>query len=162
MKLLNTLVIGLMVCLSAQAQSLQPGLLSASGGSGTAGTGSLQWSVGELVVQTFSGGGQQLTQGFHQNGMALTPVFEVGQWSVSIDVFPNPSTEQITIQRKGKDLPEQRFALFNLLGQSQLSGWLRDELTTIYLNTLPAQIYFLQIFGDAGQQLAVFKIQKIN
>lgn len=162
MKILNTLVIGLMLCFSAQAQTLQPGLLSASGGSGASPSGSLSWSVGELAVSTFSSEGQQLTQGFYQNDMALTPVFEVGRHSISMEVFPNPSTQQIFIERRGKELPEQRFILFNFLGQSQLSGNLTGEVTSIDLNTLPAQTYFLQIFGHAGRQLAVFKIQKIN
>jgi hypothetical protein len=162
MKFLNTLVLGLALCLGVQAQTLQPGLLSASGGSGTTSSGSLDWSVGELVVQTFSAGNQQLTQGFHQNGMTLTPVYEVGGQWISIEVFPNPAAQQLSIQRQGEHLGEQKFVLRNLFGDIQLQGILTSEVTTIELYTLAAQTYFLQIFGQASRQLTVFKIQKID
>lgn len=162
MKLLNTLLLGLLVGFSLQAQSLQPGLLSTAGGFVTTSSGSLQWTLGEIAVQTLSSGDQQLTQGLQQNGMMLTPVFETEQSSLSIEVFPNPSIQQVQIQRKGVFLPEQHFTLINMLGQIELSGMLRDELTAIDLNTLAAQIYYLRIFSPAGRQLAVFKIQKID
>ncbi len=162
MKLLNTLLLGLLAGFSLQAQSLQPGLLSTAGGFVTTSSGSLQWTLGEIAVQTLSSGDQQLTQGLQQNGMMLTPVFETGQSALYIEVFPNPTVQQILVQRKAEYLPEQSFTLQNMLGQTQLSGTLRDELTAIELNTLAAQIYILRIFSPAGRQLAVFKIQKID
>lgn len=162
MKLLNTLVIVLFVCLSVQAQTLQPGLLSSAGGSGTSPNANLQWSVGEIIVQTFSKGSQQLTQGFHQNSMLITPVFETEHTSIRIEAFPNPSTEQLKLRIEGEIIPDMSYSLLNIYGQAKLGGRISNNLTLIELNTLPAQTYCLSILSNTGQQLAVFKIQKID
>ncbi|MCB0794117.1 MAG: hemagglutinin protein [Flavobacteriales bacterium] len=48
------------------AQSLSPTVIASTGGSGTVGGVSVDWTVGEVAVTTLDNGTNRLTQGFHQ------------------------------------------------------------------------------------------------
>jgi len=47
-------------------QSLTPQVIASSGGYFTNGSGSLSWTIGETITETFTAGSSQLTQGFQQ------------------------------------------------------------------------------------------------
>lgn len=51
------------------AQSLSPQVIASSGGFFSNGSGSLSWTLGETMTETFTGGSNQLTQGFQQPEM---------------------------------------------------------------------------------------------
>lgn len=50
----------------AMAQSISPSVIASSGGSGTVGGVTVDWTVGEVAVTTLDNGTNILTQGFHQ------------------------------------------------------------------------------------------------
>jgi hypothetical protein len=58
--------IGLLAIDGLCAQTISPSVIGASGGSGTVGTVSLDWTVGEVATTKLAGGSNYLTQGFHQ------------------------------------------------------------------------------------------------
>ncbi len=162
MKQLSTLAVLFFFGLTLPAQNLQPGLIAASGGSGSSESGSLSWSVGELAVVTFSAAEAQLTQGFHQNGLQLTPVVEIDDRSVQIDVFPNPTSQALQVKVAEK-LPALHYQVLNLFGEPVRAGQLEGGmLSVIDLKHLPAQTYILKLFSAFRKEAAVFKIQKID
>lgn len=162
MKLLSSLVMLCFICYSLSAQSLQSGLVSTAGGFSTSPSSSLSWTIGELVIQTYSSGQQQLTQGFHQNRMTLTPVFEIDSQPVELDVFPNPSSQIITLRSSKTNGIPLRYELLNIYGQLLRQGRLQGNNTTINLSPLNPQLYLLNVIGTYGKKVAVFKIQKID
>ncbi len=161
MERLFALVIVLLSSLNVHSQDLQPGLIAASGGSGISEAGSLSWSVGELAVLTFSSPNAQLSQGFHQNGLQITPVIEMDGQSIQMDVFPNPTTQVLQIRTTGASAP-LRYQIFSLLGRPIQAGQHEGTTSLIDLEHLPAQTYILKLFGAFGKEVAVFKIQKID
>ena len=56
----------LLITCACNAQSLEPQVIAACGGSGGAGGVQLAWTVGEVMTETYSSGTSRLTQGFHQ------------------------------------------------------------------------------------------------
>ncbi len=66
MKKLSIISILWMICFSSFAQILSPQVIAASGSYNAGASGSLSWTLGETMVETYSGGGYMLTQGFQQ------------------------------------------------------------------------------------------------
>lgn len=162
MKLLISAALLCSICYSLHAQVLQAGLISTSGGFSTSSNGSLSWTLGELAIQTFKSGDQQLTQGFHQNRMLLTPVFEVDFQAIELDVFPNPSSQIITLRTSETSGLQLSYELLNVYGQQLRHGSLEANNTTIDLSQLSPQLYLLNVISSYGKKVAVFKIQKID
>jgi len=162
MKYLLTALITFGVFISLDAQNNYLGLLSPAGAYATSSEGSLSWSVGELAVHTYSAGNQALTQGFQQNSMKLTPVFEVEGRNIQLDVFPNPAIQTLTLKSGEGPADNLSYELINLYGQLMLRGQATGLNTSINLTPLPAQTYILNVFSAHGKKVAVFKIQKID
>ena len=57
----------------------------------------MDWSVGELVTETFVSAPIVLTQGFHQGRFEISAYLENPEFPVQITVFPNPVLEHLTI-----------------------------------------------------------------
>lgn len=56
------------------AQSLSPQVIASSGGYYSNGSGSLSWTLGETMTETFTSGSPQLTQGFQQPDAVLVNI----------------------------------------------------------------------------------------
>jgi len=79
------------------AQSLSPEVIGSAGDYFTAAGGSIAFTVGEPMTETFSSSGNILTQGFHQPWPVVTGVTTVtGQMNVT--VYPNPASQMLTIE----------------------------------------------------------------
>ena len=57
-----------LVTVCTLGQTVGPQVIGSAGGSGTTGSVSLEWTVGEIAVSRISNGTNTLTQGFHQGG----------------------------------------------------------------------------------------------
>ena len=77
-------------------QSLSPVLVSAAGDSFETADQQLDFSLGEIAINSYESSENRLTQGFHQ-----PIILSVGLWEASpkssIRLFPNPSSRHITI-----------------------------------------------------------------
>jgi hypothetical protein len=69
-------------------------------------------------------------------------------------VFPNPFSEQLTIQRTN-ETANASYVLSDQSGRTVSSGMLPAAVSNIALGALPAGSYFLCIEGQAGQRMVV-------
>jgi hypothetical protein len=161
--------------LYAQAPILSPTVIASTGGFSTNGGNSLSYTVGEMtMVQTFTGGGNILTQGFQQpndtgtiNGLLSVTQDEFG----SFVVYPNPAVDNFYY---GFQLPEAgkvNIVLYNELGQKTA-----DILTTNYesgkqvnqtnVSGVAAGIYFVSMIftsnTDGKTHVTTKKLQILN
>lgn len=83
--------------LSAFGQSLERSVIANTGGSGSGAGISVDYTIGETLVQTFTGGSNILTQGFHQPASGNVSVENVTD-VISYNVFPNPFTDAIQFE----------------------------------------------------------------
>lgn len=70
--------------------------------------------------------------------------------ALGITVYPNPSTNLITIENKNEN-NNSPFVILNALGQKSLSGKLTSEITTVDITHLQPGFYLLQV-GETKEQ----------
>jgi len=110
---------------------LTPTVISSTGGFASNANGSLSYTVGEMtMVQTFSAGGNILTQGFQQPNENVTGLIDLTQDEFgSFVVYPNPAVDNLSF---GFQLPEAgkvQITLYDAIGQK-----ISDVFTTDYEN----------------------------
>ena len=79
------------VCVSAQE------VVVTQGDSYTNSNGSIDFTIGEVVINTGSDGSNDLTQGFHQTNWNFVSI-EDHVPSYEATIFPNPTSEILTIR----------------------------------------------------------------
>ncbi len=107
---------------SMNAQMLTPTVISSTGGFSQNANGSLSYTVGEMtMVETFTAGGNILTQGFQQPTDKVTGLLDFTRDEFgSFVVYPNPAVDNFWF---GLQLPEAgkvTVGLFDVLGQKVL------------------------------------------
>jgi hypothetical protein len=160
---LKTIFPALMLASAAcTAQSLQPAVIASDGGFATVSTGSISWTLGETVTETFTSPGNYLTQGFHQPRLLMVGV--VGQvLPVNAGVYPNPTAAFLNINLSRLAGGEYSIALFDVVGnkvQYTTAMGKGGQTTVLDLSGLADGIYLLTISGSNFNQS--FKVTKTN
>jgi hypothetical protein len=140
-----------------RAQHLTPEVLTTAGESYAASNLYLDWTLGELMTETYAGT-IVLTQGFHQPGLDQTtsirpPAVRLG----SIKVYPNPTSGSLTIDREGSGAWQA--AVLDLQGRLLMQQRLPTATSQLDLSHLPAGMYLLRL-SDGGQGMRSVRIEK--
>jgi hypothetical protein len=116
-RIIKTAVIFLVSGLSftARAQSLQPAVIASDGGFVVLTSGSISWTMGETVTETFSSPGNYLTQGFHQPKLLMVSVIGTGLTS-GAGVYPNPTTAFLYINLNNLANGNYDITFFDVIG----------------------------------------------
>ena len=77
-------------------QILSPSVVSSSGASYSNGGVIMDFTLGEIVIETFSNNANILTQGFHQGIIKI--VLSVSDIDIKTKIYPNPTTNFIIIE----------------------------------------------------------------
>jgi hypothetical protein len=105
-----------------RAQTLSPSVISSSGGFYTSANAMLSFTVAEMtMVQTFTSGGNILTQGFQQPEDLAVSVPETPVLSGDIVIYPNPTNGQFTLSYTSYSSGENVIKMYNLVGQVVLT-----------------------------------------
>jgi hypothetical protein len=94
-------IYALLFCLSVftigQAQSFDPYVIGSSGTFASSASGSMAWTVGEVMTKTYSSAGNFFTQGFHQpvDTVFIDVIADISTQNISI--FPNPVVDNLVI-----------------------------------------------------------------
>ncbi len=134
-------------------------VVAPAGGEYTGDNKSISWTLGEVVIATFSAEDLILTQGFHQSGLIITTVEEVSDMGFGIAAYPNPATDFVTISLKELPSEATTFGLFDSSGRKLLSGELISREKTLSLGSMDSGVYFLRI-SKGNQHVKTFKILK--
>lgn len=160
------------VCLSplCRAQQLTPSVMAAAGGYDKTSTVSLEWTVGESVVETAKLPERTYTQGFHQPALEVTTSKTLlADANYQIDVAPNPveAILYVRIQTKeGAPVAEAgNGLLLNLMDQNgkllqTREASLSDQSLQLNMANLPSGMYLLTIQKTPGTPIKSFKVLK--
>ncbi len=157
LKALLTAVFGLFIT-NLTAQSIQNSVIGAAGTSATNGGITMDFTLGETVIETFTAGGNTLTQGFHQTKLTLVAI-ENEFLFPEISIYPNPATEFIHVE-----IPENHTALEFLL--YDVNGKLLKTYThssthlTIDVGVYARGTYYLQAMNPKDKMFKTFKVVK--
>ncbi|MCF8415606.1 MAG: T9SS type A sorting domain-containing protein [Crocinitomicaceae bacterium] len=126
--------------------------------------GSLSYTIGETVVETYSNG-NILTQGFQQDYENLLST-EFLTSDNFFEVYPNPFSSEIIIKYKPENAGEYLVELKDASGKEIYNSNYFFSSSNfnhqISVSLLSSGIYFLQLRELHTGEIAIFKLTKIN
>lgn len=152
----------LLLCLGSglHAQAIERDVVSAAGGSGGTATVTVDWTLGEALMERTPTSGQHLTQGFHQPLVTMPATVNPQLPLSAIRVYPNPF--QVSLNLDGDDLSmANSLELIDASGKSIFSQGIppHTDALEIFPPSLPAGTYLLKITGH-NQMQSVFSLIK--
>lgn len=137
--------------------------INAAGNNSTGDTGSVAYSIGQVFYIFSEESVYNVTQGIQQEESTVT--LATAENSVEpkteIFVFPNPTTDFVTINMKGLELENgtQSYQLYDIQGRLLKKDIIKQSDTQINLNDLRSTFYILQVYLN-NKILKTFKILK--
>lgn len=139
-------------------QTLQNSVVGSTGASASAGTVKMDYTIGEIVVETFTAGGHTLTQGFHQTALHLVAI-ENADYFPEISMYPNPTSDLVNI-----DIPANYdkldISLYDVTGKLIRIFSNAQGKVTIDAAVLATGTYYLQMINTAKNKVKTFKLIK--
>jgi len=134
-------------------------VVSSQGDTYETSTGSISFTVGEVVIDTGTDGTNDLTQGFHQTNWNFLGL-EDGDINYEASVYPNPTSDILNIEVG--NFEEIEYALIESSGRIVLEGNLTDFITQVRVDHLEPGSYHLQLTDAENNQLKNFKLLKLK
>ncbi|MDD3860483.1 MAG: T9SS type A sorting domain-containing protein [Bacteroidales bacterium] len=120
--------------------------------------GSLQWTVGEIVTESYTNDAGNLNQGFQQTTIVITEIPERISAEKEIIAFPNPANNIITLEFEKET--NFKFIIYDINGKLVLIGTQKQTRLDIPIDQLTTGMYFLKIYEN-NLIIKTFKIEKI-
>lgn len=132
----------------------------ASGATALGTTGSATYTVGQIVYITNSSTTGTASQGVQQAFEITTlSTSEIPEIQLLASVYPNPTTQYVTLSVKNYGLTDLKFTLYDVLGKVIQTDFILQEETPLDLSNQQAGLYFLKI-NNTTSELKTFKIIK--
>lgn len=152
--MINRLFICFFILLSCPTEIRAQEVIASDGSFSLNSQGSLSWTLGEVVTETFSTSDNFLTQGFQQK---LEGFLYIGEISFEDHIiFPNPFLSEITVSSSCSESNYQIDIYDNqtkLVYTNKFLFSVPCEQVNIDLAALPAGIYFFTvIIPDSGEK----------
>ena len=140
-----------------QAQETVP----TSGGNATGSGGTISYSVGQVSYSVLNGPGGSVVQGVQQpfEISVITGIEGANGIKIICSVYPNPTTEFLTLKVENYDLKDLSYKLFDAIGNQLESKKITGDQTIIPMGNLVIASYFL-IITDNKKEIKSFKIIK--
>ncbi len=136
-------------------------VVSASGDFFTNSNGSISWTMGEPISESFVVNQKVLSQGFQQSSQNYTAISIITNTNL-LSIFPNPFDEIIHLQNQTEE-KELMLSLYDekmaLVKKTTIQTGFSNESTITFLN-LEAGIYFLHIQSQNGKVNSMQKLIK--
>jgi len=150
------LTAGLLWAGLAQAQESA----NASGGDATGTGGTASYSVGQVVYTTNTGSTGSVAQGVQHAYEIFTVGIKETELNISLTAFPNPTTENLTLQISDYNNEKLSYQLFDMQGKQLSNGQIVAQQTQINMNSLPTATYFVNVVNQENKKVQSFKIIK--
>ncbi len=140
-----------------------------AGGHTATGSAEMTVSIGQCAIQTVydtavtvSKRTASLTEGVIQPYLTFELAIPDGvePLACNVSLYPNPTTQSLTIEADGTDAILQ-YTLYNVSGQTLQQGTLRQR-TTLDMTATPSGNYILRIEDHDRKQTNIYKIVKVQ
>ena len=111
--------------------------------------GSIDFTVGEVIINTGSNGTNDLTQGFHQTNWNFLGVEDFAP-DYQVTIFPNPTQDVLNI--KTSVFENVTYTLYDAQGKLVLQNILSAEQTPIQVSQLAPGSYSLELIFEEGNE----------
>ena len=133
---------------------------NASGGDAIGSGGTASYSVGQVVYTTNTGSAGSLEQGVQHAYEIFTVGIKETELNISLTAFPNPTTDNLTLQVSDYKNDKLSYHLFDMQGKQLSNGQIIAKQTQINMNILPKATYFINVLNQENKKVQSFKIIK--
>ena len=152
MKKITFVLFSLFATLSVSAQEV----VSTQGDSYSKASGNIDFTIGELIIDTGTDGTNDTTQGFHQTNWNFVSIKDHVP-SYEAIIFPNPTSEVLTIRTS--TFENVTYTLYDARGKLVIQDKLSSVKTLIQVSQLAPGAYSLTLNNDT-QNLKTFQLIK--
>ena len=134
---------------------------TATGGNASGSAGSLSYSVGQVVYQTYTGISGSVAQGVQQpfEISVITGIEKAKSITLMISAYPNPATDFLTLKVENFTLSNLHFQLFDMNGKLLQNEKITGNETNIAMSNLVSATYFVKVI-QGKKEVKTFKIIK--
>ena len=151
----NTLVFfSLFASISVSAQEV----IATQGDSYSNASANIDFTIGEVIIDTGTDGTNDLTQGFHQTNWNFVGVEDFAP-DYEASIFPNPTSDVLNIRTSSFE--NVTYTLYDAQGKLVMQNILSAEQTPIQVSQLAPGSYSLTLNNET-QNLKTFKLIKHN
>ena len=136
--------------------------VNAAGGDASSSGGSVSYSVGQVVYTSNKGSSGSVTQGVQHAYEIFTGDIKDTTFNISLTVFPNLTTENLTLQINDYKNEKLSYQLFDMQGKELRKGQILEHQTLINISSLPVGTYFINVVSQENKTNQSFKIIKIK
>lgn len=147
----------ILLCMGIMAQAQQANVVSGGDASGSDGT--VAYSVGQIVYTSNANSYGVVSQGIQHAYEVYTLETQDVQLNTELAVFPNPTSDNLTLSISNYNNEVLFYQLFDIQGKLLISEQIREQQTQIITNSLPAATYFIVVNQD-NKKVKSFKIIK--
>jgi len=163
-KLTLVLILFLYSARFAAAQTLSPTVIGSKGGCDKTENISLEWTLGELEVNTLSYPDGIQTEGFHQSTLKVIKIESQSSPILNITVSPNPVRSLLNVKIQSDVDSKLELKLLDVNGKVVYSCTARslNDTKELDLTNLISGSYLLNIYNGSGSVYQAYKISKIQ
>ncbi|NVK63273.1 MAG: T9SS type A sorting domain-containing protein [Flavobacteriales bacterium] len=148
----------IVVCsILASFTSVGQTVVSTQGDSYETATGSVSFTIGEVVIDTGTDGSTNLTQGFHQTNWNFIGLDDHDVDYVA-NIYPNPTSDILNVEVI--KFENVSYAMYDATGRIVAMGDLSDLITQIDVQNLESGSYQLELSDEQNERLKTFKLIK--
>ena len=126
-------------------------VVSTQGDSYSNSNAGIDFTIGEVIINTGTDGSHDLTQGFHQTNWNFLGVEDFAP-DYEASIFPNPTSDVLNI--KTSSFENVTYTLYDAQGKLVLQNILAAEVTPIQVRHLAPGSYSLQLTFEEGKKSA--------
>lgn len=135
-------------------------VVTTTGGNGSGAGGSVSYTVGQVVNNIYRTSSGSVTEGIQQPyEISVETDVESMDINLMITVFPNPTSDYLTIQVHYLRKEELFYKLYRIDGKLITKGKINDKETKLKTEDLTTAVYLLSISNNK-KEIKVFKIVK--
>jgi hypothetical protein len=153
MKKFTFVLFSLFATLSVSAQEV----VATQGDSYTNASGNIDFTIGEVIIDTGTDGTNDLTQGFHQTNWNFLGVDNHEQ-NFEATVYPNPMGTELYIQTENFEF--MSYVLYDATGRIVAENKLNALQTGIDVSTFAPSSYSLVLQDENQNKIKTFKLIK--
>jgi hypothetical protein len=150
------LLAGLLWGSLAQAQESA----NSSGGNASGSGGTVAYSIGQVFYTSNAGSSGTVDQGVQHAYEIYSVGINETNLNISLTAFPNPTTENLTLQISDFISEKLFYQLYDLQGKLLTSGQVTAKQTQINTSSLPSATYFINVVNQENIKVQSFKIIK--
>lgn len=154
---MTTLLISTFFISTASAQES----INATGGNASGSGGTVSYSVGQVSYTTNSGTNGIVSQGVQQpfEILVISSVEEAKGINLTVSVYPNPTTDYLTLSVADYDISKLSYQLFDMNGRILETKKIESNETKIEMISYLPAIYFVKVIAE-NKEIKTFKVIK--